>query len=106
MIVTAWNNGRYHSSGVGYGFKVDSANRDRYFSKEWKRVFLELEGEVEAVVVNVDKLSFWGSTCRELINKRIGEWLIKNGKAPWTKGYPPKMKMEHIEDNRFNVAII
>jgi len=106
MIVTAWNNGEHHPTGAGYGFKVDIKDRDKYFRKHWKNVFLELEGEVEGVVVNVKKPSFRGITCRELISKDIGVWLIKNGKAPWPKGHPPKMKMEHIDDNKFKVEFI
>jgi len=57
-------------------------------------------------VVNVDKPSFWGTTCSELINKGIGIWLIKNRKAPWSKGHPPKMRMEYIDDIRFEVKFI
>ncbi len=106
MIVTAWNNSEHHSTGAGYGFKLNSKDRDRYFRKDWKNVFLELEGEEEGVVVNVDKPSFWSTTCRELISKEIGIWLIKNGKAPWPKDHPPKMKMEHTDDNRFKVKFI
>jgi len=67
---------------------------------------LELEGEVKGVAVNVDKPSFWGHRCRELISKDIGTWSIKNGKAPWPEGHPPKMKMEHIDNNRFKVEFI
>ena len=106
MIVTAWNNGEHHSTGAGYGFKIDIKDRDKYFRKDWKNVFLELEGEVEVVVVNVDKPSFWDTTCRELISKDIGIWLIKNRKAPWPKDHPPKMRMEHIDDKRFKVEFI
>ncbi|MBL7183887.1 MAG: hypothetical protein ISS50_05495 [Anaerolineae bacterium] len=104
MIVTAWNNGKHHPTGAGYGLKVEAKDRDRYFRKEWRNVFLKLEGEVEEVVVNVDKPSFWDPTCRELINKEIGVWLIKNGKAPWPKGHPPKMRMVHLDANRFEVG--
>ncbi len=106
MIVTAWNNGEHHPNGAGYGFKIDVADREKHFDKKWEKVFLELDGEEGVIEVNVDKPSFWGPTCRELISQKIGEWLIKNGKAPWPKGHPPKMKMEHIRDNKFKVEII
>ncbi len=106
MIVTAWNNGEHHHTGAGYGFKVDINDRDKYFRKDWKKVFLELEGEEEEVMVNVDKPSFWDTTCRELISKEIGIWLIKNRKAPWQRDHPPKMRMEHIDGNRFKIEFI
>ncbi len=44
MIVTAWNNGRHHASGAGYGLKVAIADRDRYFDPEVASVVLELKG--------------------------------------------------------------
>ena len=103
MIVTAWNNGQHHSTGAGYGLKVDANDRDRYFSRKWKSVILELAGESKGIVVNTNKPSFWGPICRELISRGIGIWLIKNRKAPWTKGKPPKIRMEPIEGNRFKV---
>lgn len=106
MIVTGWNNGEHHPTGAGYGFKVDVNDRDNYFKKEWEYVILKLQGDVKEVVVNIDKPSFWSDACRELISKEIGIWLIRNKKAPWPTGNPPKMRMEQIDDNRFEVEFI
>jgi len=106
MIVTAYNNGQHHTSGAGYGLRVDAKDRDKYFIRGWKQILLKLEGEGGEVLVNVRKLSFLNSTCRELISKDIGMWLIKNGKAPWPKGHPPKMKMEHTGGNRFKLEFL
>jgi hypothetical protein len=44
MIVTAWNNGQHHSSGAGYGVKVNPMDRDKYFSHKWETILLKLEG--------------------------------------------------------------
>ena len=106
MIVTAWNNGKNNPSGSGYGFKVDIKDRDIYFNKDWENVYLELEGAEGEVAVNINKKSFWTPKCRELISKDVGIWLIKNKKAPWPRGHPPKVKMEHISNNRFKVKFI
>jgi len=103
MIVTAWNNGQHHSTGAGYGFKVDVNDRDKYFSRNWENVILVLSGESKEIVVNINKPSFWNPICKELISKDIGIWLIKNRKAPWAKGNPPKIQMEPIGGNRFKV---
>jgi hypothetical protein len=103
MIVTAWNNGSFHSSGAGYGLKISIPDRDRFFKREWKFIVLELEGRNSAVKINVDKASFWDETCRELISAEIGKWLLQTGLAPWSKGNPPKLFMEHIADNRFSI---
>jgi len=57
------------------------------------------------VKVNINKPSFW-SNCRELINKDIGAWLIKNGKGTWEKGHPPKINIELVSENRFKVKFL
>ncbi|HOP60567.1 MAG TPA: hypothetical protein PKZ60_04055 [Candidatus Saccharicenans sp.] len=106
MIVTAYNNGQHHSSGAGYGLRLSVKDRDKYFKRDWKEILLRLEGEEGEVLVNVSKPSFWNSSCRELISKGIGIWLIKNGKVPWPKGCPPKMRMEHLVDNIFKLEFL
>jgi hypothetical protein len=42
MESTAWNNGSFHSSGAGYGFKVPIDDRDRFFERSWGSVVVEL----------------------------------------------------------------
>ncbi len=106
MIVTAWNNGGHRSTGAGYGLKISSEDRERFFRRDWKHVFLTLEGENNEVTINVSKKSFWTPECRELINKQVGLWLIKNEKAPWPKGRPPKIKLEPASGNRFKAEFI
>ena len=71
---TAWNNGSHKMNGAGYGIKIDPRDRDRYFRKP--NAFLRLEGQTGDISVNTDKPSFWNGTCRELISKDIGLWLI------------------------------
>lgn len=89
MIVTAWNNGSPHESGAGYGLKVSIEDRNRYFDRMAKKITIELPSG-SRFDVNTAKKSFWSATCRELISKEIGEWLLQNGFAPWPKGHPPK----------------
>jgi uncharacterized protein YfaT (DUF1175 family) len=103
MIATTWHNGSHHPSGAGYGLKLQSKDRNRYFKRDWKTVMLELEGDPHPVEVNIDKPSFWGSVCREVINKHIGLWLIENGLAPWPKGKPPKLNVIPLSERRFAV---
>ncbi len=103
MIVTAWNNGRHHASGAGYGLKVAIADRDRCFDPGAAVVVLELEGWDVPVTVNTAKASFWGPTCRELIDRAIGRWLRRQGLAPWPEGRPPQLRLEPLAPNRFAV---
>lgn len=98
MIVTAWNNGKHHKSGAGYGLKLSVADRDKHFRREWKSVFILLEGQDKPIKVNIAKPSFWSPACRELINVEIGRWLIKNGLAPWPKGKPPKLVLTPMSE--------
>lgn len=101
MIVVAWNNSEHHETGAGYGVRVKVDDRDQYFNREAGTVLVELEGSDIIAKVNIDKDSFWGPTCRELISKEIGQWLRQRGLAPWAKDDPPRLVLEPLEDNRF-----
>ena len=100
MEVTAWNNGKHHKSGAGYGIKINLIDRDRYFKKSWGSVYLKLPNGVD-IEINTDKASFWNDSCRELISKEIGKWLIDNKKAPWPSGSPPKFHMNSNSERHF-----
>ncbi|HNW95741.1 MAG TPA: hypothetical protein PKL60_06100 [Anaerolineaceae bacterium] len=101
MIVKAWNNGERSSDGNGYGVKLSVRDRDRYFIPSWKTVSIELEGNPDSIAVNVDKPSFWNKTCRELIHKEIGKWLIKNGLSDWPPYHPPALELQVINERKF-----
>ncbi len=101
ITVIAWNNGSYRPTGAGYGIELRAEDRDNYFNRRWKKVFLRLEGKLEDIKVNLSE-SFWNE-CPELRSKYIGIWLIRNRKAPWQKGRPPKTIMEFVRGNKFRV---
>lgn len=102
MIVTAWNNGQHHTGGTGYGLKLSVTDRDRYFKREWRTVLVELP-DSKVVEANVDKKSFWGPNCRELISKEFGAWLRREGLAPWKSGQPPKLQLTPVGEGRFQL---
>jgi hypothetical protein len=106
MIWTAWNNGEHHSTGAGYGFKIDGLDRDRYFDPKWCTVVIEFPTRSGRIVAeaNVAKKSFWASCCRELINKTVRRWLIDQGYAPWTDGQPPRFEVDPSGERRFRVG--
>lgn len=106
MIWTAWNNGKHHASGAGYGFKIAVADRDRHFQRGWDTVSVALpqsSGAPLAVEVNIAKDSFWREECREVIHQGIGRWLGSSGYAPWPWGSPPQFEVEPAGDRRFVV---
>lgn len=100
MRVTAWNNGKHHRSGAGYGLKISAADRDRHFKKTWASVVVELPNGVKAII-NTDKQSFWSEACRELISKEIGAWLRLSGLAPWPSGAPPAFGLDPTDERHF-----
>ena len=105
MIWTAWNNGAHRRSGAGYGLKIPIENRDVHFVRSHGTVFLEVEGRsgVQEIEFNIDKESFWGPDCHELIKGEFGKWLIDQGLAPWLKGHPPKFRISKIGERRFRL---
>ena len=103
MKVTAWNNGSLLKSGAGYGLKVSIRDRDTYFDPGVESVILRLPNSKE-VAVNTAKASFWSGTCRELIDREIGRWLIDSGYAPWPKGNPPKFNLTRTGE-RYDLSV-
>lgn len=103
MKVVAWNNGRHHVSGAGYGLKVARADRDQFFDTSWESVIVTLPNGIE-IDVNTAKDSFWNDSCRELISKGIGQWLIESAHAPWPKGVPPEFELSPTNENRFSLG--
>jgi hypothetical protein len=93
-------------TGAGYGFKISAADRDRVFSPDWAAIQVNLPSAAGGMraLVNVDKDSFWGPNCRELIGQVIGQWLIGTGHAPWPRAKPPKFEVRHAGGATFNVV--
>lgn len=74
MIVPGWNNGYPDNrTGTGYGIKISTEDRDRYFHKDWNFVEIELENG-EIVRVNLSN-SFW-NRCAELRSSEIGKLML------------------------------
>lgn len=103
MDVTTWKNGPHNATGAGYGFKIRAEDRDRYFERSWSTAFVSLPGVDQEVEVNVAKASFWSDTCRELISREFGRWLIQHGYSPWPSGAPPKFRLMPTRSNHFRI---
>ncbi|MCY4033143.1 MAG: hypothetical protein OXF19_03845 [Hyphomicrobiales bacterium] len=106
MIVSAWNG---HNNNAGYGIRVSCADRDKYFSKEWKCIQIKVADGSEITC----KLaaSFW-NTCREIRSNALQGWFIELGhtrktqggwERTWEKGKPPKFHLRQISGNRFTL---
>ena len=102
MKVTAWNNGKFYSSGAGYGIRITKTDRDQYFLKKWNDISIIIDNDKE-IDVNISK-SFWRK-CPELRHVEIGKSFIKKGIAPWSKGHPPSFDLEFIENKKYRLKI-
>jgi len=105
MIVKAWNNGYHHPDGNGYGIKITPPDRDLFFNPEWETVLLVLDGKPEPIEININKKSFWNETCRELISKEIGKWLIERHFDRWPYRQPPELELIKVGDRRFLLRV-
>jgi hypothetical protein len=105
MRVITWNNGSHHLDGNGYGIKISALDRDQFFDPQWKTIFLELDGKHDPVEINVRKKSFWNKTCRELISKEIGMWLIEHDLHIWQPGQPVQLELQITGERKFRLTI-
>ena len=92
MRVTAWKGG-------AYGVRVGTSNADRYFSKSWEFVDVELDGDFHRVTLSG---KFW-DTCPELRGSAFGKWFGRRGLNAWPKGKPPSLELIPMEGNRFRL---
>ena len=100
---TAWRNGSPDERGNGYGLKISAVDRDAFLKRTFGSIDLYLSGVPRPVSVNIHKASMWEGTCRELISKEIGAWLMRMGLAPWPKGEPPRFRLVPRDERRFDV---
>lgn len=104
MIVSAWRG--WYSDGLAsgeYGVRLSRKERDAHFERDWKFVFVEIEGGPSIRVVV--RPSFWRKNF-ELTHARIGEWLLEQGLVPWQRGLPPKLELEPAGGRRFRLSRI
>lgn len=78
MRATAWKGGTY-------GVRVGRANADKYFSKRIRTIEVQIGG----VFYPFDLSDTFWTTCPEFRGAIIGDWLTRNGLAPWPRGKPP-----------------
>jgi uncharacterized membrane protein YkvA (DUF1232 family) len=103
MKVIGWNNGSPdNNTGAGYGIRISSEDRDKYFKKSWDEIIIELSNE-DLVSVSLSN-SFW-EDCIELRSSKIGKWMINNKLAPWKKGNPPIIRLDPVSNKKFRLSL-
>jgi hypothetical protein len=101
MQVTAWSNGSPRSSGAGYGLRIKTADRDRWFERGWENVDVDLGG-YSRVTIPLSS-SFWAG-CPELRSAAIGRWLLGHRLAPWPHSAPPTLSLLHVGGSAFRLS--
>ena len=97
LKVSSWNDGKHNPTGSGYGIRVGNEAR-KYFRRDTNTIRLSIENSA-FFEVNITG-GFWNK-CPEFRDKRIGEWMIKNGFAPWEKGKPTRFNLFVTGENEF-----
>lgn len=103
MFVNTWNNGSYKESSTGYGVKISTTNREKFFDKSWKSVVVSISNPKNSIEIAI-KDTFW-TTCSELRSERIGKYIIENRLGKWEKGKPNKLLLFPQNDNRFVLMV-
>ncbi|WP_417815203.1 hypothetical protein [Thalassospira alkalitolerans] len=94
FTVSAWSNGK-----VACGLRIGKPNRELFFLREWRQIFLEVEGLLFEVCLSP---GFW-DRCPEIRHDQIRNWLIRIGADSWEKGCPPHFDAVRIKDNKFRI---
>lgn len=89
------------SGGVTLGLRFGAENARRYVDPSWTELVVELDGELHNFQL---RGSFWRH-CPEVRGAAITEWLQRHGLAPWPRGEPPRLRMVHLEGNRFRAEL-
>jgi hypothetical protein len=86
----------WHNGQTGWGIKVLGGLSVRLanFDRTQSPVIVEIDGE--DIPVNVDKKSFWNSSCGELIRKPFGDFRRRHGLSTadrvWLEVVEPKRR--------------
>jgi hypothetical protein len=86
--------------GGTYGIRVGKENAERYFSKKWANIEVDIDGQFHSFGLSE---TFW-KDCPEFRGAVIKHWLSKRALSPWPKGQPPKVELTPLGGNRFRLS--
>jgi hypothetical protein len=84
------------------GIRVGAINRERFFSKSWKQVVVEMDGQLRNFNLSP---GFW-KDCPEFRDGPDGyikAWLHKHVLLEWPKGHPPHVVLEPLGGSLFRL---
>jgi hypothetical protein len=94
MTATGWKGG-------SYGVRVGHSNAEKYFSKGWTSISVEIDRQLYEFPLS--KKTFW-TTCPEFRGNAIERWLLRHRLAPWPHGKPPRLVLTHLGGNLFRLS--
>lgn len=83
----------------GLGLRLTRRDRDDIFDKSWNNVQLQLGKRIISISLTD---SFWNK-CHEFKSRQLALWIKSKNLHRWEKGNPPKMKIKHLGENRFQL---
>jgi hypothetical protein len=101
MIVKAWKGGKSKNGRYTYGIDVGKENRARYFSREWKTIEVELDGQVR--LFNLSG-SFWADCAEFRGAPHIRNWLERHHTTNWPIGKQPEFELAPMGGARFRLV--
>ena len=103
FTVTVWKNCRRDIvEGAVFGISIPREVQSKVFEEKWNSINLRIEGN--EVVIGI-KSNFW-TTCNELRDPAIRDWVIKHGLETWEPGCPRRVCLTHIGRNIFEISLI
>jgi len=101
MIVKTWRNAKAEAENPVYGISIKTSDRDEYFKRNWSSVFIQIDSEVVEIILSS---AFW-TTCNELRDNLIKEFILENNLGSWKKGIPNNLKLTPIKDRWFKLEL-
>ncbi|VTS03695.1 Uncharacterized protein OS=Nostoc sp. (strain ATCC 29411 / PCC 7524) GN=Nos7524_2975 PE=4 SV=1 [Gemmata massiliana] len=101
MRASAWRGGSTNNS--TYGIRVGRPNRDEFFSSNWDKIEVEIDGAFHSFALTG---GFWRK-CPEFRDRGepiLREWLRRNHTLDWQKGTPPTVELVPLGGNRFRLT--
>jgi hypothetical protein len=86
-----------------FGVWIGRQNRERYFSKDWSKVAVELPS---GVVLDVAVLPGFWNHCPELRDDGFRDWFASQGALKWSHRCPPKYDFVPVGPARFRLSLI
>ncbi len=106
ISVTAYNNGEFSKTGMGYGFRIKNLDAKKNSKLLVSEIFITLNKKFKNIKVLINQDSISEGERVVFTKKDIGKWMSENGINEWKAAIPPKFTMQHVKKNFFEIKEI